>query len=469
MYKLFILACITCLISDTSSGQQIPIDKKLISDTWIASWINCPNVSPRDYGVFHFRKTFELANVPAKFIVHVSADNRYRLFVNGKAICSGPARSDLANWNFETVDLAPYLMNGQNIIAAQVWNMGVYAAVAQLSNQTAFVLQGDGDAENIVNTNKSWKVIINPSYQPCSTDNISQIKDYMVIGPGDQVDGAKYLWGWEQLKFDDQKWDSPNIISNPSPTGYGTDNQWTVVPREIPLMEESQQRFTKVRRTSGMQVSDALLKGEQPLTIPAYQKLIILIDQAENTVAYPELVVSGGKGSNLKISYAEALLDKNGKKGNRNEIEGRTLKGNYDIFMPDGGNKRHFRPLWFRGFRYVQMDITTGAQPLIIDDFYSTYTGYPFVPKASFTSDDHSLQKLWNVGWHTARLCAGETYFDCPYYEQLQYEGDTRIQSLISLYVTGDDRLMRKALLDFYHSRVAEGLTQGRYPAADSR
>ncbi len=55
---------------------------------------------------YHFRKTFTLTNVPSKFIVHVSGDNRYRLFVNGKAVCSGPAGGDLANWNFETVDIS---------------------------------------------------------------------------------------------------------------------------------------------------------------------------------------------------------------------------------------------------------------------------------------------------------------------------------------------------------------------------
>src|SRR5664279_6513917 len=121
-------------------------------------------------------------------------------------------------------------------------------------------------------------------------------------------------------------------------------------------MEESQQRFGKVRRTSGMQVSDVILKGGHPLTIPANKTLSLLIDQSENTVAYPELVLSGGKGSSVKISYAEALFDSKGEKGNRNEIEGRTLKGNYDIFMNDGGSKRHFSPLWFRGFRYIQLD-----------------------------------------------------------------------------------------------------------------
>ena len=463
MYKLFTF--ILMVFSGVLTSAQIQVDKKWVSGTWTANWIASPEGSPKDYGVYHFRKTFDMAAVPARFIVHVTGDNRYRLFVNGKDVCNGPARGDLANWNFETVDIAPYLVKGKNIIAAQVWNMGIHSAVAQISNRTAFVLQGDSDAEKIVNTDRSWKVLKNDAYVPCSVDNASRLKEYMVIGPGDQVDASIYPWGWEQLSFNDSKWLTPDVISKPDPTGYGTDNQWTVVPRTIPLMEERQQRFSKVRRTSGMQVSDELLKGNKSVTIPANQTLSVLIDQAQNTLAYPELIVSEGKGSSVKISYAEALFDKNNEKGNRNDIEGRTLEGNYDIFLPDGGSKRHFRPLWYRGFRYVQMDIKTGAQPLTINDFYSTYTGYPFVPKATFTSNDESLKELWNVGWHTARLCAGETYFDCPYYEQLQYEGDTRIQSLISLYVTGDDRLMRKAITDFYNSRVPEGLTQGRYPS----
>jgi hypothetical protein len=95
------------------------------------------------------------------------------------------------------------------------------------------------------------------------------------------------------------------------------------------------------------------------------------------------------------------------------------------------------------------------------------FTGYPLQEKAQFVSSDPSLKKIWETGWRTARLCAGETYFDCPYYEQLQYTGDTRVQSFISLYVSGDDRLMRKALTDYDHSRIPDGLTQSRYPCND--
>ena len=446
-------------------AQDTTLNPRLMQGGWPASWITCPGVPQRAYGVYHFRKTFLLEARPSRFIVHVSADNRYRLFVNGKAVCSGPARGDLYNWYFETVDIASYLQPGKNLIAALVWNMGEHAAVAQVSNQTAFVLQGDTDPENIVNTNSSWKVLHNQSYQPCSLDNSSRMRTYMVIGPGDSVTAAQYPWGWEQPGYSDTaSWLPAKRFAQPQPSGFGSDNPWTLTPRTIPLMEESPQRIAGVRRAEGLTVPAGFPGGRQPLSVPAHKSVSILLDQSFNTLAYPELTVSGGKGAMVRITYAEALF-KDGRKDNRNEVEGKTMVGNYDVFMPDGGSRRLFRPLWMRTYRYMQLDITTGDEALRIDDLAGMYTGYPFREKATFSSNDTSLKRIWEVGWRTARLCAGETYFDCPYYEQLQYEGDTRIQSLISLYVTGDDRLMRKAIVNFYNSRVPEGLTQGRYPS----
>lgn len=466
MMRRLLGATLICLFFMGSlCAQDVKMNPALLQGHWPANWVTCPDVPFRDYGVFHFRKTFSLTSKPGKFLVHVTGDNRYRLFVNGTPVCSGPARGDLYNWYFESVDLAPYLKAGENVIAALVWNMGVYAPVAQISNQTAFVLQGDSEAEQLVNTNGTWKVMVNQSYTPCSTDNMQRLRAYMVIGPGDQIDGSRYPWGWEQPGYNDVAWKAASAVANPAPLGYGTDNQWTLVPRPIPLMEETLQRIPAVRRAEGMDVNADFLGGKKPLTIPANKTVSILLDQTFNTTAYPELLVNGGKGTVVKMTYAEALFDKNNQKGNRDEITGKHIIGNYDVFQMDGGNNRLFRPLWFRTYRYLQLDITTADQPLVIADMYGQYTGYPFKAVAGFSSNDASMQELWKVGWRTARLCAGETYFDCPYYEQLQYEGDTRIQSLISLYVTGDDRLMRKAIMDFYHSRVPEGLTQGRYPS----
>ncbi len=102
--------------------------------------------------MFHFRKSFTLERVPASFVIHVSADNRYRLFVNGTSVSLGPARSDLDHWRFETVDIAPQLKPGRNVLAAVVWNFGIWSPMAQLSERTAFIVQGDTEQEQVVNT-----------------------------------------------------------------------------------------------------------------------------------------------------------------------------------------------------------------------------------------------------------------------------------------------------------------------------
>ena len=133
--------------------------------------------------------------------------------------------------------------------------------------------------------------------------------------------------------------------------------------------------------------------------------------------------------------------------------------------LPDGGALRLFRPLWWRTYRYLQLDVETGGEPLVLEDLRGLFTAYPFQLQATFESDDPSLKQIWDIGWHTARLCAHETYMDCPYYEQLQYVGDTRLQSLISLYLTGDARLVKNAIQQLNDSRIPDGITQSRYPS----
>jgi alpha-L-rhamnosidase len=448
-----------------TQAQTVKLNPELMKDTWPAYWITMKASQQKEYGIYHFRKNFEIKAIPSSFPIHVSGDNRYRLFINGTPICSGPARGDLFNWYFETVDIAPYLVRGKNTLAAIVWNMGQLAPVAQVSNQTALLIQGNSDAEKIVNTDSTWKVIKSNAYTPTSLDNQERLQAYMVVGPGDHVDGSKYSWNWQDKNYNDNSWANADQITHAEPVGHGTDNRWTLAPRTIPLMLERKERFAKIRRATSIKVNDSFIKGVQPITIAPNQKVSILLDVNVNNVAYPELIVSAGTSATVKMTYAESLFDGQGKKGNRNAIENKEIKGNYDMFVPDGGQNRKFRPIWFRAYRYLQLDIITKNDPLILNDIYNMRTGYPLALNASFSSNDVSLSEIWQVGWRTARLCAGEMYYDTPYYEQLQYTGDSRIQALISLYNSGDDRLMRKSILDFYHSRTPEGLTQGRYPS----
>ncbi len=449
--------------------QLIPsknINPEILTNHWKAQWITHPTESVLDYGVFHFRKSFELEVVPSEFIIHVSADNRYRLFVNGKPVCFGPARGDPGHWFYESIDIAPFLKSGRNLLAAVVWNFGEDKPWAQFSLKTALIVQGNSVQEQIANTDATWKVVKNEAYSSASADAKETLGQFIVVGPCDRLDAAKYPWNWETETLDDQKWSDAKIIDVGHPRGVGTDINWVLTPRRIPQMEQKEQRFANIRRTSGITVPVGFLQGKAKWTIPANQKVTVLFDQGNLTTGYPELMVSKGKDSRIKLIYSEALFDAKGNKGNRNDIEGKQIKGYADIFLPDGGINRLFRPLWFRTWKYLQLEIETKNEALQIDDFKSEFTAYPLLENAVFETDQAITKQIWNTGWRTARLCANETYYDCPYYEQLQYVGDTRIQALISMYVSGDDRLVRNALMQYDESRFSEGLTQSRYPSA---
>ena len=119
-----------------SRHQAQTLSDALLLHPWKAQWITAPGNGPmnqwiaaydaalKEYGVYKFRKNFELPAKPSSFIVHVSADNRYKLYVNEQLVSLGPARGDLYFWNFETVDIAGYLQAGKNTVAALVWNDG---------------------------------------------------------------------------------------------------------------------------------------------------------------------------------------------------------------------------------------------------------------------------------------------------------------------------------------------------------
>lgn len=443
-----------------------PIDTR--TRQWNARWIYPAGADPHAYGVYHFRRSFRLDAKPQRFLVHVSGDSRYELYVNGVKLCCGPARGDLYHWRYETVDLAPRLSAGANVLAAVVWNDGPHAAVAQWSNRTAFLLQaGDSEHEPLVNTGPDWRWFPNAAYEPVPVPTY-QPTGYYAIGPCERFDAARHLWGWENIDFDDSHWRPVEVGRNASPRDQrDAPSRWMLVPRPIPLMEETPQRLVKAREATGIPVPDNFPAAQQPVTIPARTTATLLLDQGFLTCAFPVLEFSAGRGARIDVAYTEALFQETRprrRKGNRNEVEGKEFTGYADTILADG-ERRRWRSLYWRTYRYIRVTVETADQPLTLEDLHGIYTGYPFTPKARFDSGDPLHRKILETGWRTARLCAHETYMDCPYYEQLQYAGDTRIQALVSLYMTGDARLMRNAIEQLDSSRTPEGATYSRAPS----
>jgi alpha-L-rhamnosidase len=453
--------CLTGALVFASAPGVTPLNPVLVAARWPASWIASANLPGGDPGVFYFRREITLASVPAHFWVHVSGDNRFLLHVNGKYAAEGPARGDLLHWRFETVDLAPLLQSGRNVLAAIVWNFGELAPVAQMSNRTGFLMQGDTEAEGAVNTGKDWQVRREMGRGALGHEGVH---GYYAAGPAEKIDGRQLDWSWDQSGVDASSWEAPRLVGRAATReAQDAPSHWELVQDLLPPMEHRLVDAGVPVRAEGIAPLPSFPVA--PLEVSANSHVTLILDHRALQTAYPELTVSGGRDAEIRVTYSEALYDAQGKKGNRDEIAGRHIEGITDQFISGGQDASVFEPLWWRTWRYLQLEVTTKSEPLKLNSLRAWFTAYPFEEKATIAGDIRDLDRIWQTGWRTARLDGHETYMDAPYWEQLQYVGDTRIQALISYAVSGDSRLARQAITNIDNSRTPEGITESRYPS----
>ena len=155
-----------------------------------------------------------------------------------------------------------------------------------------------------------------------------------------------------------------------------------------------------------------------------------------------------------------------GVKGNRDEVQGKVFIGFGDRFLNDGSEKKTYRSTWWRSGRYIRLYVETNDHPLKIDDIHIIETRYPLENEGTFRSSDAALDAVIPLAVRGIQMCSHETFMDCPYYEQMMYVGDTRMEILTTYTMTRDERLIRRAIELFDWSRWISGFVAERYPSS---
>jgi len=458
---------------------------------WACRWISPMRTRPPFTVAFRCRFASENAETVR---VHVTADERYVLFLNGAQIGRGSERGCKDVWYFETYDL-PF-QQGENVLVAQVWALGKeFAPYAQMSVEPGFLLCPDAPEwqDKLATGIAAWDCKSLMGYRFYDPD--------MAWGTGANVHivGSAFDWGFETGKQEREfEWKSPYIGEYAS-TNKRNDRPPThlLTPATLPPMMEKPCRPGTIRHISQVEsekTGDIPIREADNLeaeriafqnwwkreedadyVIPAHTMRRVIIDLENYYCAYPVLLVSGGMESRVRIHWQEALYQnpRTTKKGHRDEIEGKyfvnvwSLKdGTGDAFLPEGGERRHYTPLWWQCGRYIELLIGAAHEPLVLHDIHLVETRYPFENIAKWeTKEPTPFDAIFPLAVRTWQMCAHETYMDCPFFEQLQYIGDTRIQALVTYVLSGDPRLPRKALEMFAASLMHTGLTQSRYPS----
>ncbi|MEM7627617.1 MAG: alpha-L-rhamnosidase [Planctomycetota bacterium] len=473
----------------SSESSRVVLDRPVFAESsdaqwggirWPASWVACPGLPSGPKDVW-YRLVFTL-DAPARCRIHVSADERYDLKLNGRRVGRGPHRGDLRHWCYETYDLD--LEAGEHVFLGLVSSPGLaqhLAPSAHLSRTHGLLLAAEGELGPTLATGVAdWRAqrIAGLEHLPPT------IREARYAGGTQRIDARQYHWPAAEGVGDG--W-LPVVVGEPAKCHgepYGELGQVRpLLPSRLPAMMERPFVAGRVRHVTAhadgpvdaaQHLADeaaawqALLDEQAPVTVAAHQTRSVIIDLENYYCAYPALTTRGGADAELSLDWSEALYaepDENAPKADRNAIDGLHFFGKGDEFIADGG-ERAFEPLWWRAGRFVRLRVRTRDEPIEIFGLTWRETRYPLecLPLAEVADD--RLARALPVMQRGLLMCMHESYMDTPYYEQLMYVGDTRLDALCTYVVSPDDRLPRRSIELFGDSRIDSGMTQARYPSS---
>lgn len=467
-------------------------------------WIWLPNWAPEDKEIpilALFLKKVHLKAEPEKALIKISADTRYKLYINGCLAEAGPSRGDRQIWFYDEIDVRPFLRKGENVFAVEVLR---YPMEARKGNHGMFRTEYPGlyvegsvlDVEGncvILDTDESWMCRKHPGFQIVSeSEGFAPLQIYEVCQGKPELNG----WMLPGYTLSDEVSLSRRDMNCGMPLGYDHSSWLTarpyfhmsesvspgnLRPRTIPFLYRKRRQFsgvTVVRESKqGREAWEALLRNEQKITISGNTREIIEITAGEEMTAYVNLAMEKGTGAKIKFLYSEGYVQEGYHKEfplkkNRDDWENGHLDGFFDEYLAagygDADRSEEYEPFWFRTFRFIRLEIETRDEPLILSRLDYTETGYPLKVRTKVSASDLNLEAVWEICERTLRRCMHETYEDCPFYEQLQYAMDARTEILYTYAVSADDRLARKCMDDFRRSQRYDGLLNCSYPCVTS-
>lgn len=444
------------------------------------NWITLKGINKDIPQRMLFRRTFFLEESPEKVQLFVSADSRYKLYVNGLTAEVGPCKGDREIWYYDTLDLTSYMKKGKNVIAAEVlcYPEGHGKGCFSIFRTGHPGLFAAGKAEG---RRKIIDLSADSTWKGCIDQGFSIISESEIFAPLQILEarrGSPELIHWKKPDYDDSAWEDA-VVDTTINAEFSPGN---LSARVIPFLYRQEKKFVSARvilpKSDAIDL-EAFMRGGGSVTISKGQRVIAEIDAGEEETGYLHMMMEGGRGSCIKILTSEGYVQEGFQgdiqvpyKKDRLDTENGYLHGFTDTYYPAGNGtaleQEEYSPFWFRTFRFIRLEITTSDEPLILHSFYYTETGYPLVVKTKAKADDPDFEAIWDISERTLRRCMHETYEDCPFYEQLQYAMDSRTQILYTYAVSGDDRLARKCMDDFRRSQRADGLTNSSHPNYES-
>ncbi len=351
--------------------------------SFIGKWIYAKEVRPNLYT--KFRKSF-FADKEGSFLMRISADDYYKLKINGRLVGMGPAPAYTFNYNYNEIDITDFIIDGENEIEITVYYQGLCNRVwVSGDNKQGLIADIYKDHELFLCTDNSWKYTVDKTF----------------IG-NDTV-------GYETAFLEHR---NMLLQDNTEHTPIEKNCDYKFADKPFPMVD-----FYSIEPSKQGDIFD--FHQEYVGTIK-----LCLKSENDNEI--------------ITILYGEELNDDGTV---RHDLR---CNCNYreEIILAKGENI--VEQFDYKAFRYVRVILN---ENVTIQDISMIVRHYPFNDNHFvLNSNDDKLQQVFKLCKNTIKYGCQETLIDCPTREKGQYIGDVMISGFAHLILTGDNRLLKKAI-----------------------
>ena len=376
--------------------------------------VTVPNATEK-YADKHvlFRRKFNAGGDLAKAVLKITADDYFKLYINGEFVTQGPPPSYPQAYYYMELPVGRFLKSGENVIAVHTLYQGLINRVwVSGDNRESLWAELTVGGKVFLVTDESWKCKISSAYAPLSI--VGYDTQYMEL-----FDSRSEDTGFKKEDFDDGKWQNAKIKKY---------NDYNLIKSPIEPLEIYEVEPKAVRKTES-----------------GY-----FYDFGQEAIGYLVVTAKGEKDDEIIIRQGEELNDDGSVRFD--------LRSNcrYEEKWILSGGEDTLDQFDYKGFRFAELIVPETAE---IINVKFRIRHYPFKQKAVYKSINADFDNIIKLCVNTIKYGTQEIIPDCPTREKGSYLGDFCISGRAQALLTGDTTFLKKTILDFCRtSFICKGL-----------
>lgn len=359
-----------------------------------------------------FRKKTTLGSF-SKAILKITADDYYKLYINGKFVTEGPAASYPHSYFYNEVDVTDILSEGECCFAVHTYYQGLINRVWTSGDLKEMLwCELYLDEKKVLESDESWLVKYHTGYA-----------EYGKFGY-DTAYAECYDASAPEAKFYEPDFDDSDFV-------FAKENalsDWCLKKQTTRQLEIYEVEPEKIEKIEGG----------------------VRLYFATEAVGMLTLFAKGNRGDELILRYGEELFEDGSvrydMRCNCRYEEKMLLSGGVDALMQYD----------YKAFRYAEILYPDTAK---IENIKMRVRHYPFIAKEEYKTKNEKLRAVLDLCANTVKYSTQERFLDCPTREKGAYLGDLMVSGRAHATLTGELGLIKHAVKNFLDtSFICKGL-----------